>query len=117
MIVIRHRGGLATVYAHASRLLVHRGQKVRAGQRIALSGKSGRATGPHLHFELRSGAVAVDPRAYLPTPDRNVAAASATHLYVKQVAPQKKRRYVRHRHRKKHRKHRTFVASRESSDG
>jgi murein DD-endopeptidase MepM/ murein hydrolase activator NlpD len=66
MIVIKHREGLATVYAHASRLLVRKGQKVNAGQKIAISGKSGHATGPHLHFEVRSGVVAVNPYEFLP---------------------------------------------------
>jgi murein DD-endopeptidase MepM/ murein hydrolase activator NlpD len=66
MIVIKHHEGLATVYAHASRLLVHKGQKVKMGQKIAISGKSGHATGPHLHFEVRSGVVAVNPFTFLP---------------------------------------------------
>ncbi len=66
MIVIKHREGLATVYAHASKLLVHKGQRVRIGQKIAVSGKSGHATGPHLHFEVRSGVIAVNPYRFLP---------------------------------------------------
>jgi murein DD-endopeptidase MepM/ murein hydrolase activator NlpD len=66
MIVIKHRGGLSTVYAHASKLLVHRGQRVVIGQKIALSGMSGHATGPHLHFEVRSGVIAVNPYNFLP---------------------------------------------------
>lgn len=66
MVVIKHREGLATVYAHASKLLVHKGQKVKVGQKIAISGKSGHATGPHLHFEIRSGVVAVNPYRFLP---------------------------------------------------
>jgi len=65
MIVIQHEGDLLTVYAHNSQLLVARGDKVRVGQRIALSGQSGHATGPHLHFEVRSGQIPVDPVSYL----------------------------------------------------
>ncbi len=61
MIVIRHRYGWATVYAHNSRLLVHKGQFVKRGQRISMSGNTGHSTGPHLHFEIRSGATAVNP--------------------------------------------------------
>jgi murein DD-endopeptidase MepM/ murein hydrolase activator NlpD len=91
MVVIKHREGLATVYAHASRLLVHKGQKVKMGQKIAISGKSGHATGPHLHFEVRSGVVAVNPYQFLPkqevaafeptpTPNRRKAHARSTVL-------------------------------------
>lgn len=64
MIVIRHTGkakGLSTIYAHNSRLLVRVDQSVRKGQKIALSGHSGRARGPHVHFEVRQGSTPVDP--------------------------------------------------------
>lgn len=67
MIVIKHAGDLLTVYAHNSALLVSQGQPVRAGDRIALVGQSGRATGPHLHFEVRSGQIPRDPMTYLPS--------------------------------------------------
>lgn len=63
MVVVRHDGGLSTVYAHNSRLLVKRGARVRKGQRIALSGRTGRSRGAHVHFEVRSGITAVDPLA------------------------------------------------------
>jgi biotin carboxyl carrier protein len=76
MIVIKHREGLATVYAHASRLLVKKGQTVKVGQKIAISGKSGHATGPHLHFEVRSGVVAVNPSTFLPQHEVEVAHAN-----------------------------------------
>ncbi|WP_367321888.1 M23 family metallopeptidase [Streptomyces sp. HUAS ZL42] len=52
-IVVRHRDGYFTQYAHLSRIYVRRGQRVVAGQRIGLSGASGNVTGPHLHFEVR----------------------------------------------------------------
>jgi murein DD-endopeptidase MepM/ murein hydrolase activator NlpD len=67
LIVIQHEGDLLTVYAHNSELLVAQGDKVRVGQRIALSGRSGHASGPHLHFEVRSGQIPVDPVSYLPS--------------------------------------------------
>ena len=67
LIVIQHEGDLLTVYAHSSEILVAQGDKVRAGQRIALVGQSGHASGPHLHFEVRSGQIPVDPVSYLPS--------------------------------------------------
>lgn len=66
LIVIKHAGDLLTAYAHNSLLLVSEGQPVRAGDRIALVGQSGHATGPHLHFEVRSGQIPRDPMSYLP---------------------------------------------------
>jgi len=65
MVVLQHGGHVATVYAHNSKLLVHRGQKVERGQLIAYSGKSG-AKSPHLHFEVRQGVSSVDPVTVLP---------------------------------------------------
>jgi murein DD-endopeptidase MepM/ murein hydrolase activator NlpD len=66
LVVVRHAGDLLTVYAHNSVLLVAQGQPVRAGDRIALVGQSGRATGPHLHFEVRSGQIPRNPMGFLP---------------------------------------------------
>ncbi|MCL2080512.1 MAG: peptidoglycan DD-metalloendopeptidase family protein [Oscillospiraceae bacterium] len=51
-VVIDHGGGVATLYAHASRILVKKGQNVTKGDRIALIGSTGTSTGPHLHFEV-----------------------------------------------------------------
>ena len=68
LIVVRHGGDLMTVYAHNSVLLVAQGQSVRAGDRIALVGQSGHATGPHLHFEVRAGQVPRNPMGFLPRP-------------------------------------------------
>jgi murein DD-endopeptidase MepM/ murein hydrolase activator NlpD len=65
-VVIRHRGGFATVYAHASRVLAARGDRVRKGQVVAEVGASGNATGPHLHFEIRRRERARNPLLYLP---------------------------------------------------
>ncbi len=61
MVVLKHGDGYYTVYAHHSKNRVNLNQKVKAGQVIALSGKSGHASGPHLHFELRRGARSIDP--------------------------------------------------------
>ena len=52
-VIIQHTADRATVYAHLSKINVIRGEKVRQGQVIGLSGKSGNVTGPHLHFEAR----------------------------------------------------------------
>lgn len=66
MIVLKHADELMTVYAHNSVLLVRVGERVSAGQRVALTGQSGHATGPHLHFEVRRGQTPRDPLPYLP---------------------------------------------------
>lgn len=66
MVVLKHADGLMTVYAHNSVLLVKVGQRVSSGQRIALSGQSGHATGPHVHFEVRRDQVPRDPLQFLP---------------------------------------------------
>lgn len=60
-VMLRHPDGYETMYGHLSRLLVARGDRVREGQVIALSGNSGRSTAPHLHFEVRRGGRSVDP--------------------------------------------------------
>jgi murein DD-endopeptidase MepM/ murein hydrolase activator NlpD len=62
---IDHGGGLVTLYAHASELSVVAGESVQAGQEIARVGETGRATGPHLHFEARLGGRPVDPSKVL----------------------------------------------------
>lgn len=64
-IVIRHRDGYASRYAHASELLVSEGASVFKGQQIAKSGNTGRSTGPHLHFEVLKNNQAVAPMGYL----------------------------------------------------
>jgi len=55
-----HRGGIATWYAHLSRVDVTRGQHVKPGDVVGLVGSTGNATGPHLHFEVRAGASPTD---------------------------------------------------------
>ncbi|MGI5479526.1 transglycosylase family protein [Streptomyces lavendofoliae] len=67
-VVIRHEDGKYSQYAHLSALTVREGQRVGAGQRIARSGSTGNSTGPHLHFEVRTGpgyGSDIDPLAYL----------------------------------------------------
>ncbi|MEV7280440.1 M23 family metallopeptidase [Streptomyces sp. NPDC093111] len=67
-VVVRHADGRYTQYAHLSRIDVSPGQSVSAGQRIARSGATGRVTGPHLHFEVRTTPYFgsdVNPLAYL----------------------------------------------------
>lgn len=64
---IDHGGGLSTLYAHCSQLLVRAGQTVQAGEVVARSGSTGRSTGPHLHFEVRVNGQRTDPRSYLPS--------------------------------------------------
>ncbi len=66
LIIIRHPHNIFTAYAHNERMLVRKGEHVRQGQVIATVGATGRATGPHLHFEVRIGPRPVDPLAYLP---------------------------------------------------
>ena len=61
---IRHLNGLTTLYSHNSKNLVKAGDMVKAGQVIALTGQTGRATTPHLHFETRINGQAVNPNTY-----------------------------------------------------
>jgi len=65
-VMIDHGNGLVTLYGHCSQLLARVGQTVQAGDIIALSGSTGRSTGPHLHFEVRVNGERTNPRAYLP---------------------------------------------------
>ncbi|WP_443025633.1 peptidoglycan DD-metalloendopeptidase family protein [Sphingomonas sp. PB2P12] len=66
LVIIKHGGGWTSVYGHASKLLVQRGQSVKRGQTVALSGDTGFADRPELHFELRKGRTPVDPTSQLP---------------------------------------------------
>ncbi|MEW9836048.1 peptidoglycan DD-metalloendopeptidase family protein [Mesorhizobium marinum] len=64
-VLVRHEDGLVTVYGHASALKVNRGDKVKRGQEIAVSGMSGQTDAPKLHFEVRKNSTPVDPSSYL----------------------------------------------------
>jgi murein DD-endopeptidase MepM/ murein hydrolase activator NlpD len=66
MVLIEAGNGWATIYAHLERFLVKEGQKVIQGQVIGTMGRTGRATGVHLHFEIRKDRGPVDPLLYLP---------------------------------------------------
>ena len=66
LILIKHSDGWITAYAHNDRLFVKKGQKVSRGEKIATVGSTGSVTTPQLHFEVRSGKKAVNPRPYLP---------------------------------------------------
>ncbi len=71
MVVLDHGFGLKTVYAHLSAIYADVGRQVQTGEVIAAVGQTGRATGPHLHYEVRVGAQPVDPLCYLGGAGRN----------------------------------------------
>jgi len=64
-IIVDHGGGVQTLYAHASKLYVERGNQVQAGQTIGAVGSTGWSTGPHIHYEIRINGVKVNPLSYL----------------------------------------------------
>jgi len=66
LVLLKHAGGYLTAYAHNSKLLVHKGERVSRGQPIARLGATGAVGEPQLHFEIRSGRNAVDPMPLLP---------------------------------------------------
>lgn len=67
-VVVEHANGLSTRYAHLSEARVQAGDEIAAGQVIGLTGSTGRATAPHLHFEVLEDGVQVDPRRLEPDP-------------------------------------------------
>lgn len=66
VVVIGHEGGISTVYAHLSGVVVRRGQAVSPGQQVGAAGSTGQVDAPHLHFEVRRNGTPVDPRGWLP---------------------------------------------------
>lgn len=65
LVLVRHSNGFVTAYAHASELMVKRGDPIKRGQVIAKSGQSGEVGSPQLHFEIRKGSSPVDPLQFL----------------------------------------------------
>ena len=72
VVIVRHGRGYVTVYAHHKVNRVKEGEEIRRGQKIAEVGRSGRTTGPSLHFEVRKNNLARDPLPYLPRSGRLV---------------------------------------------
>ena len=68
-VTISHGYGVVTKYAHASKIIVKPGQRVTRGDRIALIGKTGLATAPHLHYEVHVNGRAVNPLKYVLPPE------------------------------------------------
>lgn len=66
LVVIQHEDGLTSMYSHLQKIKTKVGKKVKQGQRVGLMGRSGNATGPHLHFEIRRDGVPIDPLSILP---------------------------------------------------
>jgi murein DD-endopeptidase MepM/ murein hydrolase activator NlpD len=65
ILVIDHGHGIVTRYAHLSKALKKRGEKVKRGDIVAQMGNSGRSTGPHLHYEVHLNGVPVNPAKYI----------------------------------------------------
>jgi murein DD-endopeptidase MepM/ murein hydrolase activator NlpD len=66
LVLIKHSDGYITAYAHIDKMYVKKGQKVLRGEKIATVGSTGSVNSPQLHFEVRAGKKAVNPRSYLP---------------------------------------------------
>lgn len=65
MVIVDHGGGISTLYAHGSEILVQVGQTVKRGEAILKVGSTGYSTGPHAHFEVRLNGVVTDPMPYI----------------------------------------------------
>lgn len=65
MVIIDHGGGISTLYAHGSEILVQVGQQVKRGDPVLKVGSTGYSTGPHAHFEVRINGVTTDPLPYI----------------------------------------------------
>ena len=67
MVIVDHGGGISTLYAHGSEILVEVGQSVKRGEVVLKVGSTGYSTGPHAHFEVRINGVTTDPLPYITT--------------------------------------------------
>lgn len=67
MVIVDHGGGISTLYAHGSEILVEVGQSVKRGEVVIKVGSTGYSTGPHAHFEVRINGVTTDPLPYITT--------------------------------------------------
>jgi murein DD-endopeptidase MepM/ murein hydrolase activator NlpD len=85
-IFIRHRNNHTTVYAHLSRIMVQRGQRVAQGQNIGATGATGWATGPHLHYEFRVNGAHQNPLTIARRSESVPVAAAALPLFLRQAA-------------------------------
>jgi murein DD-endopeptidase MepM/ murein hydrolase activator NlpD len=65
LVIVEHEFGYKSYYGHLSKMLVNKGDIVKSGSLIALSGNTGRITGPHLHFEIRKNGKALNPMTFL----------------------------------------------------
>ncbi len=65
-VIVDHHNGFETLYAHFSKIMVTTGQEVTQGEVLGLGGRTGNATGNHLHFEVHLDGAIVDPLKYLP---------------------------------------------------
>lgn len=79
LVIISHGNGLDTYYAHLSQFMIVPGQEVRRGEVVALSGGTGRATAPHLHYEVRLHGTPVNPYKYLASASHTVARSMPVH--------------------------------------
>jgi hypothetical protein len=86
MVIIDHGDGLTTLYAHVRKLMVRVGDRVERGDPIAEVGRSGNATGSHLHFEVHRNSRPVDPIGYLQT-DALVSSLPSPHMNLTQASP------------------------------
>jgi murein DD-endopeptidase MepM/ murein hydrolase activator NlpD len=70
IVILDHGGGITTRYGHLSKIEVVAGQQLARGELLGRVGSTGRSTGPHLHYEVRINEEPVNPRAYLPAPEK-----------------------------------------------
>ncbi|HEY0418989.1 MAG TPA: M23 family metallopeptidase, partial [Acetobacteraceae bacterium] len=77
LLLVRHADGWVTAYAHLDQMLVERGARVKRGEKIGTVGQSGGVTAPQLHFEVRKGSRAVDPRDFLEKGGKRLSSANA----------------------------------------